>query len=230
MKRIIALALILIICLGLFSITASADNWGNVSGEPIFVNNNPYTAGPVAIVTFDGNGRVVSREIVYPGLVEEYYSTETYKETNTNNTNTNTTTDTSTSETVQVPQEIPTELAKQIFELTNAEREKEGLNKLDYHYSLQDEADIRAQECSVSFSHTRPDGTSCHDIVTEEYTVTGENLAQADKPIATAENFMKSWMESAGHRFNILLPEFTGIAIGVYEKNDIIYVSQIFIG
>lgn len=121
-------------------------------------------------------------------------------------------------------------LAMEIFHLTNKVREEGGLNRLKYAYDLQDAADIRAYECSIQFSHTRPDGTSCHDIVTRDYYVTGENLILADKPIADAETLMARWMLSKGHRDNIMLPEFTELAVGVYEKNGTVFAAQIFIG
>ena len=121
-------------------------------------------------------------------------------------------------------------LAMEIFHLTNEVREEGGLNRLTYAYDLQDAADTRAYECSIQFSHTRPDGTSCHDIVTRDYYVTGENLILADKPIADAETLMARWMLSKGHRDNIMLPEFTELAVGVYEKNDTVFATQIFIG
>ena len=121
-------------------------------------------------------------------------------------------------------------LAMEIFHLTNEVREEGGLNRLTYAYDLQDAADTRAYECSIQFSHTRPDGTSCHDIVTRDYYVTGENLILADKPIADAETLMARWMLSKGHRDNIMLPEFTELAVGVYEKNGTVFATQIFIG
>ena len=121
-------------------------------------------------------------------------------------------------------------LAMEIFHLTNKVREEGGLNRLKYAYDLQDAADTRAYECSIQFSHTRPDGTSCHDIVTRDYYVTGENLILADKPIADAETLMARWMLSRGHRDNIMLPEFTELAVGVYEKNGTVFAAQIFIG
>jgi len=121
-------------------------------------------------------------------------------------------------------------LGKQIFDLTNKERTEQGLKELSYAYDLQGAADTRAKEASTLFSHTRPDGTSCHDIVTKDYYVTGENLIMADKPIATAENLVAEWMNSEGHRHNILLGEYTELAVGVYEKDGVVYACQIFIG
>ena len=122
-------------------------------------------------------------------------------------------------------------LAEQIFILTNNEREKEGLEELEYNEKLQDAADTRAKECADRFSHTRPNGTSCHTVVADlDYKVTGENLVKADKPIATAQTLVQAWMDSEAHRDNILLEDFTSMAIGVYETDDMVYAVQIFMG
>jgi len=122
-------------------------------------------------------------------------------------------------------------LAEQIFILTNNEREKEGLEELEYNEKLQDAADTRAKECAERFSHTRPNGTSCHTVVADlDYKVTGENLVKADKPIATAQTLVQAWMDSEAHRDNILLKDFTSMAIGVYETDDMVYAVQIFMG
>lgn len=124
-----------------------------------------------------------------------------------------------------------TVLAEDIFILTNQEREKNGIPKLNYNSALQEAADTRAYECSIRFSHTRPDGSSCHDIVDGfDYYVTGENLIKADRALATGYHMMGEWMLSEGHRANILLPNFTDIAVGVYESDGVVYACQIFIG
>ena len=122
-------------------------------------------------------------------------------------------------------------LSREIFSLTNQVRAKNGLGELTYADDLQDAADVRAYECSITFSHTRPDGSSCHSIVEEmDYYVTGENLIKVDRPIAVPDIIMSEWMTSEGHRANILLPEFTKLAVGVYEKNGVVYAAQIFMG
>ena len=121
-------------------------------------------------------------------------------------------------------------LIEDIFNLVNKAREENGVPKLTYNKEIQDAADLRAKEASESFSHTRPDGSSCHDVIKLEYYATGENLLMADKEIATAENMMKTWMDSESHRANILLKDFTEMAIGIYEKDNIIYATQIFLG
>ena len=122
------------------------------------------------------------------------------------------------------------DLVEEIFNLTNKERKDAGLNELTYNKGLQEAANTRAKEISTLFSHTRPDGSDCHTVVELEYYVTGENLIMADNPIATSENMMKEWMNSEGHRENILLPEYTSMAVGVTESDGVTYAVQIFMG
>lgn len=129
------------------------------------------------------------------------------------------------------PAEQNDSLAMEIFNCTNRARTNEGFGKLAYGYDLQDAADTRAYECSIQFSHTRPNGTSCHSIVEDfDYYVTGENLIMLDKPIALPEVIVSEWMLSEGHRHNILLSEFKELAVGVYEKDGVVYAVQIFMG
>lgn len=125
---------------------------------------------------------------------------------------------------------IENKLADEIYNLVNKERTSRGLNTLAYNFKLQEGANIRAKEASQAFSHTRPDGTECYTVFPEDYNVAGENLIMADEPIATAENLMATWMESQGHKDNILAQRYTSIAIGIYEKDGIIYASQLFVG
>ena len=130
----------------------------------------------------------------------------------------------------ELQQEITNSLAEEIFILTNQARMDAELDNLNYNFDLQDAADLRAQEAAKKFEHIRPDGTSCYTAFQMNYTVAGENLIKVDKEIATAQMLMDTWMNSLGHKENILLKEFTSIAIGVYEQDNIVYVSQLFVG
>ena len=122
-------------------------------------------------------------------------------------------------------------LIADIFSRVNAERKDNGLNELTYNAELQESANVRSAEASELFSHTRPNGKSCHSVVENfDYIVTGENLILADKQIATAKRMVEEWMNSEGHRHNILLKDFTSTAIGVTEKNGQVFVAQIFLG
>ena len=91
-------------------------------------------------------------------------------------------------------------------------------------------ADIRAKESATSFGHVRPDGRSCDTAIDLDYVIAGENLILVTKEYATASIMMDTWMNSDSHRANILQSEFTSMAVGVYESEGTVFVSQIFLG
>ena len=121
-------------------------------------------------------------------------------------------------------------LAYEVFELVNQERAKAGLKALEMDTNLQKAADLRAQEISKKFSHTRPDGSSFSTVLGEfgiKYKKSGENIAYGYN---TAEKVMNAWMNSQGHRANILNSDFEKIGIGVYtDSNGTVYWQQTFI-
>lgn len=100
-------------------------------------------------------------------------------------------------------------LAKEIFDATNAEREAAGVEPLAWSDELAGYASIRAQEIITNFSHTREDGTKCYALSDLIY---GENIARA--PHANGEEFLSHWMDSDGHKENILNPQYKTIGIG----------------
>ena len=102
-----------------------------------------------------------------------------------------------------------------------------GLAELTYRNDVQDAANIRANEIISTFSHTRPDGSSCFTAVTVNYYAIGENIASGQK---NAEEVMNTWMNSPGHRANILSAQFTGMVVGVVQYQGVSYWVQIFIG
>lgn len=118
--------------------------------------------------------------------------------------------------------------ANQVLQLVNQERAKAGLSALTTNATLQAAADKRAQETVQSFSHTRPNGTSFSTVLKEygiSYRAAGENIAYGQK---TPQEVVNAWMNSSGHRANILGANFGKVGIGVYQKNGVIYWSQLF--
>lgn len=104
---------------------------------------------------------------------------------------------------------------QQVVVLCNQEREKRGLFALKTGpANLQNAADLRAEEIKTSFSHTRPNGQSVFSILNEfgvSYSAAGENIAYGQR---TAEQVVNSWMNSEGHKANILSSDFNTIAVG----------------
>lgn len=118
---------------------------------------------------------------------------------------------------------------QQVVNLVNEERAKEGLAPLTINTKVQAAAMVRAQECEVSFSHTRPDGSNFATALKEQnvsYRSSGENIAYGQQ---TPEAVMRAWMNSSGHRANIMNPNFTTIGVGYYENaNGTDYWCQLF--
>ena len=127
--------------------------------------------------------------------------------------------DTSQPETDDEQQEESTELsyARQVAKLVNEERAKAGLHPLSFDAELASAAQIRANEIKTSFSHTRPDGRKFSTVLTDNgirFTGAGENIAWGQK---SPEHVMEAWMNSDGHRANILNAKFTKIGVGQYR-------------
>ena len=118
--------------------------------------------------------------------------------------------------------------AAQVVSLVNAERAKQGLSALTVSTKVQQAAQTRAGELKSSFSHTRPSGASCFTALTEagvSYTRAGENIAYGQSSPAAV---VQAWMNSSGHRANILSRDFTTIGVGYTVVNGTAYWSQFF--
>lgn len=119
----------------------------------------------------------------------------------------------------------------EVLKLVNKERAHKGLNSLSVISGLQTANDIRSQELYKEFSHTRPDGTDCFTALAGvSYNTAGENIAAG---YGTPEEVMEAWMNSSGHKANILGSNFTHIGIGYYHNAGGMYQnywSQMFIG
>ena len=109
------------------------------------------------------------------------------------------------------------------FNLANAERQKAGLAPLTWSTDMYNASNVRAEELSTLFSHTRPDGTKCFTAAPD--IMYGENIAMG---YTSAQSVINGWMNSPGHRANILNPNHTIGAISLYLVNGKYYWSQNF--
>lgn len=118
----------------------------------------------------------------------------------------------------------------QVLSLVNEERAKAGLPALSLNTSLSAAASIRAAEIQTSFSHTRPGGKDFSTVLKESgisYRAAGENIAYGQ---TSAQKVMTDWMNSAGHRANILNTSYTEIGIAhVKNASGTDYWVQLFI-
>lgn len=121
--------------------------------------------------------------------------------------------------------------AEQVVQLVNQERAREGLKPLAISQPAAAAAQKRAREIETEFSHTRPDGTSFSTALAEQgasYRRAGENIAWGQK---TPEQVVQGWMNSSGHRANILNANFTAIGVGYYQNAaGRPFWAQLFIG
>lgn len=107
-----------------------------------------------------------------------------------------------------------------VVALVNRDRAAYGLSELSTTAELTNAAMKRAEEAYSYFSHTRPNGTSCFTVFDEYgvvYQYAGENLAWGQR---TSEEAEEDWMNSEGHRANILTSEFNHIGVACYIGTD----------
>ncbi len=122
---------------------------------------------------------------------------------------------------------------KEVLDLVNAERTKRGLAPLTLDAKLSNVATIKSQDMIDKnyFSHNSPTYGSPFDMMKQfgiSYKAAGENIAYGQK---TPKEVMNAWMNSNGHRKNILSSDFTHLGVGVAKKsNGTIYWTQMFIG
>lgn len=119
--------------------------------------------------------------------------------------------------------------AKEVLLLVNEERAKAGLKPLSANNKAEEAANVRAKEIQTSFSHTRPDGSNFASALTAagvSYRGAGENIAWGQK---TPKEVVTAWMNSEGHRANILNASFTEIGIGhAVNQSGVHYWTQLF--
>jgi uncharacterized YkwD family protein len=124
-------------------------------------------------------------------------------------------------------------LESEVVILVNKERAKQGLAPLKDNWELSRVARYKSEDMVNKnyFSHTSPTYGSPFDMMKKfgiTYTTAGENIAMGQP---TAASVMEGWMNSPGHKANILSKNFTEIGVGVAKnKSGSIYWTQQFIG
>lgn len=119
---------------------------------------------------------------------------------------------------------------QEVIRLTNVERQKAGLKPLSENWELSRVARHKSMDMSQKnyFSHTSPTYGSPFDMIKAygiSYRSAGENIAKGQR---TPQQVVNAWMNSSGHRANILNSSYTHIGVG-FEKNGN-YWTQMFIG
>ena len=122
---------------------------------------------------------------------------------------------------------------KQVLDLVNAERTKRGLKALTLDTKLSNVATMKSQDMIDKnyFDHNSPTYGSPFDMMRKfgvSYRSAGENIAEGQR---SPQEVMNAWMNSEGHRKNILNPNFTTLGVGVAKTSSgRLYWTQMFIG
>ena len=121
---------------------------------------------------------------------------------------------------------------KEVLDLVNVERTNRGLQPLKFNAELSKVATLKSQDMIDKnyFDHTSPTYGSPFDMMKQfgiTYRAAGENIAMGQE---TPQEVMNSWMNSPGHRKNILNPDFTELGVGIASNGSSLYWTQMFIG
>ena len=115
-----------------------------------------------------------------------------------------------------------------VLDLVNKERKAAGLKKVTLSDDLNRVAQLRAAEIVEKWSHTRPNGEAWKTAFAEEgvsASYRGENLAKGQY---SAEKVVDDWMDSKGHRANILNRKFTKMGVASVVIGGVTYWVQVF--
>jgi uncharacterized YkwD family protein len=124
------------------------------------------------------------------------------------------------------------ERVQQVIDLTNNERKKNGLPALKPHAELSNVARIKSEDMVNKnyFSHTSPTYGSPFEMMENfgiDYSTAAENIAAGQE---TPQEVVQAWMDSPGHRKNILNKSVTHIGVGIAEDGGMgKYWTQMFI-
>lgn len=125
------------------------------------------------------------------------------------------------------------QFAAQVLDLVNQERQKAGLQPVQLDEQVAAVATKKSEDMRDKnyFSHDSPTYGSPFDMLKQfgvNYNSAGENIAAGQR---TPEEVMKAWMESPGHKANILSSNFTHLGVGVAKGGSYgVYWTQMFIG
>lgn len=141
-----------------------------------------------------------------------------------------TTTDSDSNTSTDTVVSSQTQFENKVLELVNEERAKYGLATLEMDESLRDLARLKSNDMQKNnyFSHTSPTYGTPFEMLKSygiSYKAAAENIAQG---YTTPEAVVEGWMNSSGHRKNILSSSYTHIGIGYSTTGN--YWTQIFIG
>ena len=148
----------------------------------------------------------------------------------------NTSNNTQTENNTVVNDKFMAQVEQAIFNKVNEERAKAGVAPLTYNTTMEKYARIKSQDMGDNnyFSHSDLSGNYITTKMKADgvtYNAWGENIAYISgitDPTALAKQFMTNWMNSQGHRKNILSTNFKSMGVGVYKIGNKVYATQEF--
>lgn len=200
MKKLFILTLSVLLLVPLLPIGASAAMTHTVaSGESMWKIATKYQVGLSEIKS--ANPQIKNYDLIYPGQV------------------------------ISIPtvDASVTQYEQEVIRLVNEIRAENGLKALTYDWELSRVARIKSQDMKDNnyFSHTSPVYGSPFQMIQDfgiSYRSAGENIARG---YATPQAVVNGWMNSSGHRANILGASYTRIGVGYVSSGN--YWTQMFI-
>lgn len=202
MKKILSLTLAAILLTAMCALPASAASATHtvVKGDTMWKLAVKYQVGTGEIIA--ANPQISNPNLIYPGQV------------------------------LTIPQVDTSVRAfeQEVIRLVNEQRVKNGLNPLTENWELSRVARFKSRDMADNryFSHTSPTYGSPFQMIRNfglSFRTAGENIAYGQR---TAQAVVNSWMNSSGHRANILNPSYTQIGVGYVANGN--YWTQMFIG
>lgn len=202
MKKLYGMMAAVVLCGSLLSSGAQAATLTHTvaSGDTMWKLAVTYRVGTSEIIK--ANPQISNPNLIYPGQV------------------------------LTIPQQDSTtqEFETQVVRLVNQIRQENGLQQLTANWELSRVARYKSQDMKDNryFSHTSPTYGSPFQMIKAfglSYRTAGENIA---KGYATPQAVVNGWMNSSGHRANILNPAYKQIGVGYVAGGN--YWTQMFIG
>ena len=190
----------LCLMLAVFTTSASALSHTVVKGDTMWKLAVQYEVGTSEIIS--ANPQVTNPNLIYPGQV------------------------------LTIPQVEEAVLAyeNEVIRLVNTERSKNGLSPLTANWELSRVARYKSQDMADNgyFSHTSPTYGTPFQMMKSfglSFRTAGENIAYGQR---TPQAVVNAWMNSSGHRANILSSSYTQIGVGYVASGN--YWTQMFMG
>lgn len=201
MKKIFsACAALVLLCAGIPAASAAGRSHTVVKGDTMWKLAVQYQVGTSEIIA--ANTQISDPNLIYPGQM------------------------------LAIPQVDSSALTfeREVVRLVNEQRMQNGLKPLQENWELSRVARYKSQDMVDNryFSHTSPTYGSPFQMIKDfglSFRTAGENIAYGQR---TPQAVVNAWMNSSGHRANILNPSYTQIGVGYVEKGH--YWTQMFIG